>query len=514
MSGWSDEVSVPVTGSAADRSVQGSHFATDHLLKDLKGHAVRGGSVTLAAQAVQFGLNLVSIMVLARLLTPADFGLVAMVTAITGFVAMFKDAGLSMATVQRGSITHAQVSTLFWINVALSVLLMGVVAALAPAVAAFYGEPALVLVTLAIAGTFLFGGLAVQHTALLKRQMRFTAIAVKDVASMAAGIAVAIVLALLGAGYWALVAMTATTGLIGMAAAWALSGWRPGLPRRGAGVRPMLAFGGFLTGSSFLAYVRRNIDNVLIGAVFGSVALGLYQKAYQILMLPIRQVNSPVTNVVVPTLSRLQSEPERFRRYYSKALLLMTSVGMPVVGLAFVAAGDIVLLVLGDQWLDAVPIFIALSPAAFAGTINVAGGWIFVSTGRSDRQFIISLILTVFYVSAMVAGLPWGVLGVATAFSIAFCVARLPHMAYAVHGSAVQLADVGRALWRPALSAIGAALVTVAVAPRDNGWNVLATFALSASCYAATYVAIWRLAPNGRDAQRLVVNAGRALRKK
>lgn len=512
MNRWRDDTLAPVAQATVGGGVHGRHFDTDHLLDDLKGHAVRGGTVTLGAQAVQFGLNLVSIMVLARLLTPADFGLVAMVTAVTGFVAMFKDAGLSMATVQRSTITHAQVSTLFWINVALSVLLMAGVAALAPAIAAFYGEPELVRVTMAIAVTFLFGGLAVQHTALLKRQMRFSAIAVKDIVALAAGTAVAIVLAYLGAGYWALVAMTATTGLVAMTAVWQLSGWRPGLPRRGAGVGPMLAFGGFLTGSSFLAYVRRNADTVLIGAMFGSVALGLYQKAYQILMLPIRQVNGPVTNVVVPTLSRLQSDPERFRRYYCKALLLMTSVGMPVVGLAFVAAGDIVLLVLGDQWLDAVPIFIALSPAAFAGTINVAGGWIFVSTGRSDRQFRISVVLTVFYISAMVAGLPWGVLGVATAFSIAFCVARIPHMAYAVYGSAVQFGDVGRALWRPAVSAIGAVLVTALLVPDDAGLTLLTSLGLSIVCYATAYGVMWRFSPNGREAQRIVVDAGRALR--
>ncbi len=157
----------------AEEFFQNNFFDTEYLKADLKGRSVRGGAVTMAAQGIKFFLQIGSTVVLARLLTPEDFGLIAMVTAVTGFVMMFKDMGLSMATVQRAEIDHAQISTLFWINVVLSLAFMLLTATLAPAIAWFYSEPRLTWITLALAGAFIFSGFTVQHQALLRRQMNF-----------------------------------------------------------------------------------------------------------------------------------------------------------------------------------------------------------------------------------------------------------------------------------------------------------------------------------------------------
>src|SRR5438477_2809261 len=181
------------------------HLGTDHLLSDLKGRTISGAFITIVAQGAQFLLSLVSIMVLARLLTPKDFGLFAMVTTVMGYLRVFKDAGLSTATVQREGITHAQVSNLFWINVAISGGVSLILAAGSPIVAWFYREPRLVPITLILSITFVLSGLIVQHTALLNRQMRFKAIAIIQVGSMFVGIAVSIVMARLKFGYWSLV---------------------------------------------------------------------------------------------------------------------------------------------------------------------------------------------------------------------------------------------------------------------------------------------------------------------
>src|SRR5713101_8395930 len=180
---------------------------TDHLHADLKGRSVRGGLVTLTSQGTQFLMQTVSTVVLARLLVPAEFGMVAMVTAITGLAFAFADLGLSEATIQRKEITHDQVSALFWINVAVGLGLMLVTAALAPVLSRFYREPRLVDITLLLSVTFLIGGLRVQPDALLKRQMRFSSLAIRDVASYALAVPIAIAMALRGAGYWALVAL-------------------------------------------------------------------------------------------------------------------------------------------------------------------------------------------------------------------------------------------------------------------------------------------------------------------
>ena len=199
------------------------HIQTDHLLPNLKRRTISGGAVTISSQAAKFGLTLGSTMILARLLTPRDFGLVAMVTAVTGFLAVFRHAGLSTPTVQRENLTHAQVSNLFWINLATSGLCALIIAALSPAMAWFYRDPRITYITLVLSTTFLIGGFRVQHLALLKRQMRFKAIALIEVGSMATGVIVGIIMALLHCGYWSLVGSTLATEI----AAFSLTGRFP-----------------------------------------------------------------------------------------------------------------------------------------------------------------------------------------------------------------------------------------------------------------------------------------------
>lgn len=418
------------------------YFTTDHLLADLKGRSVRAGVVTLSSQAAMFVLQIGSTAVLARLLTPGDFGLIAMVTAITGFVAMFKDAGLSMATVQRERITHAQVSTLFWINVALSIAVMLCVAALAPAIAWFYGEPRLNGITFALAATFIFGGLTVQHQALLRRQMRFRALAIIDVSSLLAGIATAIIMAIAGFGYWSLVGMTAGTTVANCLFVWLASGWRPGPAVRGSGVRSMLAFGGGLTGFNVLNYFTRNADNIIIGYFLGSGPLGIYSRAYNLLMMPIRQFNVPVTSVMVPALSRLQDDPQRYRRAYLRAIGTLAFVGMPLVAFLFVVADEVVRILLGPGWEEAATIFRWLAPAAMLGAINVAPGWLCVTFGRAKVQVLWAAISAPVMVAGFMVGAMWGILGVAAAFSITWCIMFLVFVAMACRSSPVTFGQV------------------------------------------------------------------------
>ncbi|MEQ8316640.1 MAG: lipopolysaccharide biosynthesis protein [Phycisphaerales bacterium] len=422
------------------------YFSTDHLMGDLKGRSLRGGTVTLTAQTLKFVLHMGSTVVLARLLLPSDFGLIAMVIAVTGFVEMFKDAGLSTATVQRKDITHAQVSTLFWINVALGFVATAVIAALSPLIAAFYSQPALVPITLVLATAMIFGGLTTQHQALLRRQMRFKALAIIQVSAMTSGIIVAIVMAVLGFGYWALVGNICAAAATNAVLVWVFCDWRPGLPRRGSGAMSMLKFGGNVTGFSFLNYFTRNADNVIIGFVMGSGPLGIYSKAYNLLMLPIRQINAPVGAVMVPSLSRLQDEPARYKRAYLQAMSALAMVGMPVVVVAYVLAHEMVLLLLGDEWKEAATVFRWLAPAALFGTVNVAPGWLCVSLGKPQVQVRWALMWAPITVSAFAIGVHWGVDGVAAAFSLSWCIGNFVFIAMACHGSPVRKRDLAARL--------------------------------------------------------------------
>lgn len=474
------------------------HFRTDHLLKDLRGRSVRGGVVTITAQVARLGLQMGSTAVLARLLAPGEHGLVAMVTSITGFVAAFAEAGLSAATVQRKEITHAQVSTLFWLNAALAFAVAAVIAALSPAIAWFYDDPRLTAITLVTSSTMVFSGLGVQHQALLRRQMRFKHLAMMDVGAMACGVAAGVAMALTGHGYWSLVGLSVVTSASHCAFAWGFSGWRPGRAVRGSGVGDMLKFGGNLTGFNVLSYASRNMDNVLIGWWWGAAPLGLYTKAYALLMLPVRQINVPVSSVVLPALSRLQSEPERYRRYYCRAIALVAAAGMPVCAFAFVAAEPLVRILLGDRWLGAVPLFQALSPAAFAGTMNIANGWVFVSLGRTDRQFRWGIVMAVITVSAFAIGLPWGPMGVSVAYSAVFVLSRWPGVAYCFRGTPLVPSDVGRSIWRQVTAALVAAAAALALRLTVlDGTGPVAELAVIAVVYPVVFFACVRVLPGG-----------------
>jgi PST family polysaccharide transporter len=423
------------------------YFQTDHLLKDLHGRSFRGSVVTLGGQAVKFLLQMTSTVVLARLLKPEDFGLVAMVSVITLLIGMWTDLGLSNATVQRSEITQAQVSMLFWVNCALSFGATILVAILAPVIAWFYHEPRLIRVTLALSLIFVLGGPTVQLRALLRRQMRFKLIMIIDCVSMAFGIATGIAMAWLDFGYWSLVGVQVSASAAACALVWTKCDWRPSAFKRRVGARPMLAFGGNLTAFTVLTYFTRNFDNILIGRVLGSSALGIYSKGYGLLQLPISQINVPMAGVLVPALSRLQDKPSEYGKLLLPAVGATTLINVPIVVFSFFLARDIVLVLLGRQWLPVVPVFQLLAPAAVAGGIALAPNWICQSLGRTRRQLHYALISAPVCVTGFLIGIKWGVNGVAASFSLTFPVLIWGFVWYSTLGSPVKLSQIALCFW-------------------------------------------------------------------
>lgn len=474
-------------------------FSTDHLRADLKKHSVRGGAVTMSAQVGKFILQTGATVVLARLLAPEDYGLINMVAVVIGFVQLFKDLGLSSAVIQRAEINHAQVSTLFWINVALGCSITFVVAVFSPIVAWFYSEPRLTSIVLVLATIFIFGGLTVQHQALLKRQMRFGSLAKIEIISLSFGVVTAIISAGLGADYWALVLMQLSTALVNAVGVWLACRWRPGLPVWRSGIGSMLAYGRNLTGFNCVNYFSRNLDNVLIGRYWGPQELGLYAKAYQLVLLPIQQINTPMTSVALPALSRLQAEPEQYCRYYYKAILLIATLGMPVVAFLFASADKVILIMLGRQWLDAVPIFRLLMPAAFLGTFNVASGWVYNSLGRTDRQLWEGIVTSTINVTIFLISVKWGAIGVAAAFGLSRPIILVPRMLYCYRGTPLKLIDLASLLSRPIFASLGAAVALIAInwsSPYKT--SVLLGFIIDCLLYGSIYFGIWIVLPKGK----------------
>lgn len=475
------------------------YFRTDHLQADLGGRTVRGGAVTVVSQAIKFLISMVATVVLARLLTPQDYGLVGMVAVVIGFVSMFKDLGLSTATIQRAEINNAQISTLFWINLALSLAVMLVTAAIAPVIARFYHEPRLVSITLAYGCGFLLAGLTVQHEALLRRQMRFTALAGAEVFSILAGVVTAILMAWSGAGYWSLVGGALSMNLAYLMGIWILCGWRPGLPVRNAGVRSMLVFGGNFTGFSIVNYFARNLDNMLIGWWWGAAALGLYAKAYQLLLLPLDQINSPISAVAVPVLSRLVDSPDRYRQAYLRILEKIAIMTMPLMAFMIVTSDWLVLLLLGPKWIGVSRIFALLAIAGFVQPVTSTTGWLFLTQGRPHHMFQWGLIGSSLIVASIAIGLPWGAVGVATSYSLGFVCITVPLLLWFVGRSGpVRAGDIYLAVAPIAFASLCALLAALALRRFSRPGNPLVGILSSLSVTILTTFVVLVVMPPGR----------------
>ncbi|MEM9115927.1 MAG: lipopolysaccharide biosynthesis protein [Myxococcota bacterium] len=401
-------------------------FSAEQLRKDLGGRTVRGGAFFAASRTVRGLIDVLATLVLARLLTPADYGLVGLAAAVTGFVTLFKDLGLSTATIQREDLRHAEVSKLFWINVGLGLLLSAITAASAPLLGAFFEEPRLVPIVFALSIGFAFGGASVQHAALLERNLLQGRLAWVEFGSVAGSSLAAVGSAWAGMGPWALVIQSVGLAGLRMVLLWGACGWRPSPPWVRASVSEHLAMGGHLTGFSIVNYLARNLDDVLVGRFVGTEALGLYQQAYRLLMIPLRQLNTPIGSVAKPALSRLVGEPERYRRAYLRILDKILLLTMPLGAFLLVHAGSVLSVVLGEQWRPAENVFRWLGLLMFSQPIGNSTGWLFISQGRTGTMLRWGVVGSGLAIVSFVVGLPWGAEGVALAYASSGVGLRLP----------------------------------------------------------------------------------------
>ncbi len=431
------------------------HFSTDHLKDDLAGRSARGGAVTAGAQAFKFVLSTVAAIVLARLLTPNDYGLIGMVAILINFVGLFQYLGLSTATVKWAELNHRQVSTLFWINMALSAGIMLVTIGSGPLLAWFYKEPRLIGITAGYGVTILFAGLAIQHEALLSRQMRFTALVIVETTGLLIGFIAAVVAAWYGAGYWALVINQLVMTLVTVTGVWSVCKWRPGFPARGLGIRSMLSYGGNLTGFNVMTFLSRNLDNLLIGKLWGAHQLGVYSRAYQMLLLPMQQINAPLAAVAVPALSRLADSPDRYRAAYLRILEKIVMVTMPLGALMIGTSDWMVMLLLGPKWIETGKIFMLLGIAAILQPVTRTAPWLFSTQGRTRELFHWGLMAGAIAVVSILAGLPWGAAGVAASYAVAdVCIATPLFFWYVGRRGPIRASDFYRTIAPSAVASI------------------------------------------------------------
>ena len=425
---------------------------------DLPRRSVRSGAVVMVAQAITVGLGIGSMAVLGRLLTPADFGVVSIATAFVAFVTMLPKQGLPQAIVQRDDLADAQLNSLFWLNVGGGVLAAVIGTLAAWPISAWFARPELFGIMTALAGALVATGVGAPHAAVLRRELRFRTHATVGVVANLIGVATGITTAWAGWSYWSLVAMTVTTTVTRAIGMWTCSGWRPSRPAIADGIRPMVRLGAYLGGTSLLTTASRSISRIMIGFGLGDAAAGYYTNASRLIVQPATQLNTPLTSVAIPALSRLQSDPERFRAFYRRGLEAVIFLLCPFMLVAMAGADHLIPLFLGPQWTASIPLFLALTPAGLVTCTGVATSWVYIPLGRTDRQFRWRILSSIVTIVAVLIGLRWGTLGVAVAFSVQAVAMRIPAIAYCLHGTFLRGTDVAGPVWRTALAAVPAVL--------------------------------------------------------
>jgi len=409
---------------------------------NLKSASIKGGISTSTNQGINFILNLISTFVLARILLPSDFGLVGMVTAFTGFANIIQDMGLSMAVIQKTKITQDQVSKLFWVNnfVCLGLGLIFII--LSPLIVLLYKNDFRIYpIIFSYAVGIAIGGLSVQHNALLNRKMRFSLIAKAHILSTFLSVILGIASACVGWGYWSLIMLNLSNSILYTIIIWKICDWRPSLPKKNQKIFDFLKFGAGISGFNIINYFSRNIDNILIGKQIGPSAVGFYSKAFQLLMLPLNQLRNPLMTVAIPALSAIGTDDIRYRNYFRKYIFILSFFSMPLVVCLGIFSNELVLTILGSQWLESAYIFRGLAIAAFIQPVASSIGVVMISMGNSRKYFIWGCINAFFTILGFLIGIHWGIMGIVYSLAITTYGLLIPSLFFSFRDTPIKVID-------------------------------------------------------------------------
>ncbi|TKW61408.1 MAG: lipopolysaccharide biosynthesis protein [Blastochloris viridis] len=378
--------------------------------------AARSLAVLAVGQGGKLFLHVVSTMILARMLVPEDFGLIAMAATVISFLVLFKDAGLTSATIQQKDLTHTQVTTLFWLNVLVGAVLALITLASAPLLAYAYGESALIPMVCVLAAGFFLGSFGAQHDALMRRQMAFKWVTVSEMAALALGVVAAISMALAGWGWWALVAQKVVQMVSNAALNWVFCDWRPTFQFRWHEAKKQFQFGAHISGFNFVNYFSRNGDNILIGWYWGPALLGVYAKAYDLLLGPLSQISAPLQGMMQPLLGRLRDEPQRYRAAYLKVMVPANLAVLPIATLIFVMPEAVVHTLLGAGWEQANGVVMWLGLAVVFQMVGGSTGFVLISQQRSADFAFLGLMSSIITVTSFIISLPFGIQALAACY--------------------------------------------------------------------------------------------------
>jgi len=470
------------------------------LTKDLGRATMSAGMYTMISQITTTVIKMAGMMVLARIIAPASFGLIAKVASIVGLTSLIGDFGISVPIIQSKEISQKQLSSLFWVIVGVGGSLAVAVVVASPAIAWFYSDPRVISVAMMSAVSLLLRTPATHHTAMLRRRLQLGRLAIVEVVAAIVSIAVAITLAMLDFGYWALLFQAMVFAGATTLGATLATGWFPDWHFSLGEIKEKLKMGGNFTAGTIMNYIARNGDNVLIARVWGEASCAFYTKAYGLLLLPVQQISGPMGKVAVPALSRLQDEPERYNRFFYRGCTISFVLQIPIVIFAAFAGREIVLAMLGPAWAAAVPIFVALTPALFIAATGPATSWVFLSRGDTDRWFKMVIVNSIGTILAFFVGVKYGPIGVAMGFSISAVLLRIPNILYCFQPTTLQLGKFLGLMVPPILCSVVSVLVGFAVIHWSGFANPWLVVTLKAMVFFLVYLVTISMTSAGRIA--------------
>lgn len=459
------------------------------------GRLVRSGVLwKLTSQFSTQILGFATAVVVARNLTPREVGLIAMALVFANLALVATDAGLAAALVRREQVSDEDASTAFWASIAIGAVMTALGVALSWPLATLYGEPRVQMFIAVMSAAFFLTALGIVQGALLTREMQFRSLELRTVASTTVSATTTMVLAAAGAGPWALVVQLLVVSGISTVLLWRASDWRPRACFSKGSLGEMAGFSSHVLGTRLVSWGRTNVDNLLVGRYVGAAALGSYTIAFNLMVTPVTRLAGPVTQVFFPTFARLR-DPGRIRELWLRAVRLIAAVVMPaMLGLVAVAP-DFVATIFGEQWHDAVPVVQILAPVGMIQALQALNYGILQSIGRARTLFRYTLFASVLGIASFVAGLPWGIVGVAAAYALASIVIEPIYLVLTAR--AVQLPVWA---WLRSVAGVGAAAAVMAGLALAARLGLVylevptgARLAIVVAGGAATYLALLRL---------------------
>jgi len=432
----------------------------------LKRKTIKGVAWSGAGNIASQILRMVTLVIMVRLLTPDDYGTYAILSLFVGFFSVFANMGISQAVIYLDNPSQRMLSSIFMLNLGVGLSLYGLLVLLAGPAATFFGNEAITSLLRIIGILFVIGAFNVVQEALLKKKLNFKAVVLRDLTSQAVGASVGVGMALAGYGVQSLVGAALSGAFAKTILLWVVSGWRPLFWFSISDIREILAYCFNLTGFSFINYFARNADNFIIGKFLGSGALGVYSVAYNLMLYPLTNVSGVITRVLFPALSAIKSDPVRLKKSYLKVIRYIALITFPMMLGLLVVAETFVAVAFGTRWASLAPLLQVLALVGMVQSIVTTNGVIYIALGTTGLMLKIGTVNAVVSVLSFVVGLPFGVIGVATAYALANLIMLYPNLYYSWRQ--INL-DVGEGLWALRHFLVSAVVMALAVALLGTG---------------------------------------------